>query len=132
MKKKLSPSRENYLKAIYYLSQKEESVKSIDIAALLGVSKASVNTAMKKLSCDGLVQKKLYSQVSLTPAGRAQALAVIKKYDVIFSLLVDVLSVDISTAAQDACMIEHMVSDESIKAIDEFLIHLLESNLGSV
>lgn len=121
VKEKLSPTRENYLRAVHYLSQSEEGARLTDIAILLGVSKPSVNCAMKGLSRSGLVQKELYGQVFLTPAGRDQALALKKRYDVTFSLLVNILGVDKSIAAQDAGSMEHIISDESIKAINEFL-----------
>lgn len=92
--KKLSPSKEEYLKAIFLLSEKEHAVRSIDLAAYLGVSKSSVNNAITILQEKGLVVKKRF--------------------------LVACCKVNEETASKDACKIEHFISDESVMALEKY------------
>lgn len=129
--KPLSASSEDYLKAVYYFSQKAKTVRSADIAAFLGVAKPSVHHAMEVLQAAGLVFKPLYGEISLTERGRRQAQMIVCKHGLLKRLLIS-LHVDEETAEQDACKMEHIISDET-------LFHLLcylrenrdyESNLG--
>lgn len=111
--KPLSASSEDYLKAVYYCSQSTNNVRSADIAAYLGVTKPSVHHAMAVLQDAGLIIKPLYGEVSLTEYGRRRAQIVIWKYNLLKELLVS-LQVDEATAEQDACRMEHLVSDETL------------------
>lgn len=111
--KPLSASGEDYLKAIYYFSQMAENVRSTDIAAHLGVSKPSVHHAMELLQGAGLIIKPLYGEISLTECGRRRAQIILCRYNLLKGLLLS-LQVDEAIAKQEACQMEHIVSDETL------------------
>ena len=111
--KPLSASSEDYLKAVYYFSQRTKDVRSADIAEFLGVTKPSVHHAMEILQDAGLIIKPLYGEISLTECGRRRAEMLICKYNLLKELLVS-LGVDEETAEQDACRMEHTISDETL------------------
>lgn len=111
--KPLSASSEDYLKAVYYFSQKTQTARSSDIAAFLGVSKPSVHHAMAVLQEAGLITKPLYGEISLTERGHRQAQGIMCKHIHLKQLLIS-LQVDEKTAEQDACHMEHIISDETL------------------
>lgn len=121
LKKELSPSREEYLKTIYKLSQRTEMVRSIDIALYLGVSKPSVHRAVTKLQEVGMVTKPLRRQIQLTEKGRKKGENLASKFNVIRQFLVSCCHVNEETASADACKIEHILSEESVLALKKFL-----------
>jgi DtxR family Mn-dependent transcriptional regulator len=109
---KISPSRENYLKVMLELSGGER-IRSTDIANALGVSKASVSNMMNILREEGYVDKENYGAVCLTNSGRSVAADIKRKYDLLRGFLLSVLGVDAVTAAEDACRMEHLISQET-------------------
>lgn len=111
--KPLGASSEDYLKAIYYFSQMTENVRSADIAAHLGVSKPSVHHAMEILQGAGLIVKPLYREISLTECGRRRAQIILCRYNLLKEMLLS-LQVDEAIAKQEACQMEHIVSDETL------------------
>ena len=113
---KIHESAENYLETILVLQQRKGSVRSIDIANELEFSKPSVSVAMKNLRLNGYIEVDPSGQIHLLPAGRAIAEAVLEKHRMITDFLVT-LGVDPEIAAEDACRIEHVISDESFEAI---------------
>jgi Mn-dependent DtxR family transcriptional regulator len=119
--KKLTYTMENYLEAIYELSQDKGSARVSDIAERMGVSKASTNSAVSTLSSKGLVKNEKYREIFLTPAGLKQAKFTAKKHQVIQQFFTSVLRVDKRVADEDACAIEHVISDDSIRAMQEFI-----------
>lgn len=121
LEKKLSPSREDYLKAIYKLSGRTELVRSIDIAVYLGVSKPSVHSAVTTLQEEGLVIKPLGGEIQLTEEGRIQGEIIIAKFQVIKQFLITCCDVNELTASEDACKIEHIISNDSILALKKYL-----------
>lgn len=121
LEKKLSPSREDYLKAIYKLSGRTQLVRSIDIAVYLGVSKPSVHSAVTTLQEEGLVIKPLGGEIQLTEEGRIQGEIIIAKFQVIKQFLITCCDVNELTASEDACKIEHIISNDSILALKKYL-----------
>jgi len=118
---KLSFTMENYLEAIYELSGDGTGVRVSDIAGRLGVTKASTNSAITTLSEMGLVANEKYKEIFLTPAGRELAELTANKHHVIEKFLLEVLHVKPSIAAEDACAIEHVISNDSIAAMQKYL-----------
>lgn len=112
---------ENYLEAIYELSSENTGVRISDISERLGVSKASVNSAMATLAEKGLVINEKYKEVYLTPAGLEKAKQTSLKHQTIQKFLIEVLNVDREIADRDACHIEHVISNESIEAMKKFM-----------
>ena len=115
---KIHESAENYLETILVLQQRKGSVRSIDIANELEFSKPSVSVAMKNLRLNGYIEVDPSGLIHLLPDGRAIAEAVLEKHRMITDFLVT-LGVDPEIAAEDACRIEHVISDESFEAIKD-------------
>lgn len=115
---KIHESAENYLETILVLQQRKGSVRSIDIANELEFSKPSVSVAMKNLRLNGYIEMDPTGQIHLLPEGRQIAEAVLEKHRLMTAFLV-ALGVTPKVAAEDACRIEHVLSDESFEAIKE-------------
>lgn len=113
---KIQESAENYLETILMLHQRKGSVRSIDIANELEFSKPSVSVAMKNLRLNGYIEVDDAGFIHLLPAGQAIAEAVLEKHRMMTAFLV-ALGVREEVAAEDACRIEHVLSDESFEAI---------------
>ena len=113
---KIQESAENYLETILLLQQRKGSVRSIDIANELEFSKPSVSVAMKNLRLNGYIEMDAAGQIRLLPPGLAIAEAVLEKHRLMTAFLIG-LGVSPDVAAEDACRIEHVLSDESFEAI---------------
>lgn len=111
----IQESGEMYLEAIYVLSKKGR-VRSIDVGEYLGYSKPSVSRAMGLLKNGGYVTADRDGFLSLTEDGLFVAEKIFERHTLITDFLVR-LGVDKETAAEDACKIEHHISDASIEAI---------------
>lgn len=116
----LTPGKEDYLKVMLELSGKGE-MRSIDIADALGVTKASVSCMMNRLKDEGYITKEKYGTVALTNKVFEVAANVRRRYGLLKTFLMTVLGVDATTASDDACRIEHVISSESLNRIDEHL-----------
>ena len=112
----LQESGEMYLETIYILSQKSSFVRSIDVGEYMGYSKPSVSRAMGLLKQGGYVQSDADGCLTLTESGLETAAKIYERHTVLRDLLMR-LGVDEKTAAQDACRIEHVISDASFQAI---------------
>lgn len=109
-------SQEDYLEKILQISQKKESVHAIDIAREMYFSKPSVSIAMTKLKEQGYIKINKKDEISLTPSGLAIAEKTLEKHIILTNMLVS-LGVDEKIAREDACRMEHDISDETWKAI---------------
>ena len=118
----LQESAEMYLETIYLLSRRHSSVRSIDVAEHMGYSKPSVSRAVGLLKQGGYVSVDHDGFLTLTPEGIAVAEKIFERHTVLSRLLVR-LGVSEAVAAEDACKIEHIVSDETFDAIKAFLNH---------
>jgi len=110
---KLTPSNEDYLETILELIGRNGAVRSVDIAGHLHVSKASVNKAMGVLRDAGLIEQAHYGQVYLTESGRRRANEILQRHAMLKRFLVEILGIDEATAEQDACRMEHAISDHT-------------------
>lgn len=117
---KIQKSAEDYLETILMLSFSGEGVHSINIAAALNFSKPSVSIAMKKLRENGYVTVDEEDHIHLTESGKAIAEKIYERHIVLTDMLTR-LGVDADTAREDACRIEHVISDESFARIKEHL-----------
>lgn len=113
-------SAENYLETILMLSQCKPEVRSIDIANELKFSKPSVSVAMKNLRKSGHIEVDANGFITLTESGYAVASTIYERHTVLSKALM-ILGVDESTAVEDACRIEHVISAKSFQAIKEHL-----------
>jgi Mn-dependent DtxR family transcriptional regulator len=113
-------SAENYLETIYILSKKLPVVRSVDIATELNFKKPSVSVAMKHLREQELITVSDAGFITLTDAGKAQAEAIYERHTILTKMF-QMLGVPAEIAAEDACLIEHVLSDESFNAIKNHL-----------
>jgi DtxR family Mn-dependent transcriptional regulator len=105
---------EDYLEMVSFLSDDGE-VRVTDIATRLGVSKPSVLTALRNLEEQGLIEHERYRTVTLTQRGALQAAGIRDRHDFLTSFLRDTLGVSAETAEDDACKMEHILSEETLK-----------------
>ena len=117
---KSEESVEDYLEAILILSKQKPQVRSIDVANELGYSKPSVSVAMKNLRQKGYVNVSEEGYLSLTGEGQKLASTVYERHSVISGWLIR-LGVSPEIAIEDACRMEHDISDESFAAIKKYL-----------
>lgn len=119
--KKLTFTMENYLEAIYELSNEGTgSARVSDIAKRLGVTKASTNSAMTTLAKKGFLLNEKYQEIILTPKGKTLAEQTSHKHQVIHRFFIEILNIDSEVADTDACAIEHVISEESITAMQKY------------
>ena len=109
-------SAEDYLEAILMLQEQKGYARSVDIAGLLGVTKPSVSFAMKKLRENGYITMDEDSLIALTGDGEAIARRILDRHNTLSSFLVS-LGVDEDIAREDACKMEHDLSEASYEAI---------------
>lgn len=116
---RIEQSVEDYLETIYIVSQTEPQVHQVDVARRLGVSQPAVTKAIRKLKELGYVVTE-GMHIFLTDSGRARAESVYEKHIAVRRFLV-VLGVSGEAAERDACLIEHIISDETYAAIKSYL-----------
>ena len=117
----LQESGEMYLETIYVLSQKNANVRSVDVSEHMGYSKPSVTRAIGVLREEGLVKKDSDGFLKLTEAGLILAKRIYERHTVLSGMLMK-LGVDEKTATEDACRIEHYISDATVDAIKAHMI----------
>ncbi len=121
----MQESGEMYLETIYILSLKSPHVRSVDVGEYMGYSKPSVSRAIGLLKRDGLVQTDEFGYLKLTPAGEEQARGIYERHTVLTKLFIN-LGVDEKTAADDACRIEHYISEQTFNAIKTHMVKYTE------
>ena len=109
-------SGEMYLETIYILSQKSSAVRSIDVGEYMGYSKPSVSRTMGLLKKDGMIAMDPSGHIVLTEAGQKKAQKIYERHTILTKLLTE-LGVDEPTAAEDACRIEHYLSDTTFEKL---------------
>lgn len=112
----LQESGEMYLETIYVLSKKFKDVRAIDVGEYMGYSKPSVSRAVGLLKNGGYLTVDGMGHLSLTDAGTEVAEKIYERHTMLTKYLV-MLGVDPEVAAEDACKMEHVISDESFSAI---------------
>ena len=123
----LSPSSEDYLEAIFDLSVEGESVRSVDVANRLDVSRASVNKAVGLLRDAGLIEQEPYGTITLTEKGATAAATVRRRHNMLYTFLNKILSIPDEVAEQEACKIEHIISDLTFEHLSDFVDKTLDS-----
>ena len=116
----LYESGQMYLESILVLQRKSGAVRSIDIVEHMGYSKPSVSRAMGILKTDEYITIDKNGYITLTEKGKIEAEKIYERHGIISKILIE-LGVSEETATEDACKIEHVISDESINAIKKHL-----------
>lgn len=114
-----TPTLEEYLETIYKLAQ-EGPVRPTQIAESIGVAGPTVTATLKRLEGHGLVTRK-GTEVLLTDAGRIRSLDIVRKHRIAETFLVDVLGLDWEAAHEDACLLEHAMSQRVLAALEAYL-----------
>ena len=115
----LHESGEMYLETILVLSKNSKHIRAIDVCAYMGFSKPSVSRGMALLKKEGFVTSDEDGFLYLTDSGLAIAEKIYERHTIVSKLLV-LLGVSKDTADEDACRIEHIISDESFAAIKKY------------
>lgn len=114
-------SAEDYLEAILRLRESKGSVRSVDISLLLGVTKPSVSFAMKRLRENEYIHMDQENLITLTEKGEEIAMRIYDRHKIISTFLMK-LGVEESVAREDACKLEHDISEESFAALRKHLL----------
>ena len=117
---RIQESGEMYLESIYVLLKKNGNVRSVDIAEYMGYSKPSISRAMGLLKDGDFIRIAKDGSITLTRAGVAVAEKIYERHTLLSNLLIR-LGVSPETASEDACKLEHAISDESFEAIKKFV-----------
>jgi Mn-dependent DtxR family transcriptional regulator len=109
---------QDYLERILMLEEErgENKVRAIDVANSLGFSRASVSIAMHRLEESGYLTFGDNKELIMTEAGRKEAIRIYERHQVLSALLINI-GVDEETATEDACRIEHVISDTTFNAV---------------
>ena len=118
--KKLTSSLEDYLEVICNYTDQNKSVRAIDISKKLNVSRASVTEALKKLADKEMLIYDRYGSVTMTEKGLKEARLVVSKHMTLQNFFEEVLGLDTNEASQNACRIEHVISEQAFNKISEF------------
>lgn len=109
-----------YLETILVLSRKLDAVRSIDIAEEMNYSKPSVSRAVKILKNDNYINVDSLGGITLTDTGRKIAEGILERHEILSELLIR-LGVDPEVATEDACRVEHYISDDTFEAFKRAL-----------
>ena len=120
---KIQESAENYLETILILNERKGEVRSIDIVNELNFSKPSVSIAMKNLRENGYINMNSDGYITLTDKGAAIANKIYERHTLLSEFLLKI-GVNQKTAAEDACRIEHIISEETFEAIKNHVNHI--------
>ena len=118
----LSANMEDYLEAIFHISEEKQAARAKDIADRVQVNKSSVTGALRSLSEKGLVNYAPYDIITLTAKGKKLATEIVRRHDALKEFFVKILLIDQAEAEEAACKVEHSVS----KGIIDRLINFVE------
>lgn len=121
---KIYESSEDYLEAILALEEKNGVVHSVDIADMLGYSKASVSVAMKKLRENGYIKMDPDGAIHLLAPGKEIAEKILERHRILTKVFM-ILGVDEEIAAEDACKVEHDLSEETFEALKQHVTRVV-------
>ncbi|NYT11354.1 MAG: metal-dependent transcriptional regulator [Methanomassiliicoccales archaeon] len=113
----VSESTEDYLEAIYVLTRRHQAAKTKDIAQKLKISPASVSEMLGKLSEQGYIHYEKYKGATLTDMGMREGRRVRRRHRLLEKFLTEVLGIKRDKSHEEACRLEHIISDESMKKI---------------
>lgn len=123
---RINEATENYLEAILILEEKDTQVRMSDVAKMLKVSKPSVNKAMGVLKEAGYILHQKYGTILLTDEGREYAQKVYNRHKLFKRFFVEVLEVEEEIAEEEACHMEHCISDSTMEKLNAFLNQIMD------
>jgi DtxR family Mn-dependent transcriptional regulator len=129
---RLTPAMEDYLEAIFNLSQEKRVVRVKDIAKRLGVKMPTVTNMLKTLSERGMIDYEKYEYLELTGKGSDIGSQVDQRHRTLKAFLTDILQIDQGQADEDACKMEHAVSPTTLERMVEFMAFVEECPRGGM
>ena len=111
----MTKSLEDYLEVIGNLEEENNNPRVKDIALCLGISKPSVHTALHELENRGMIEHEYYGAINLTELGRQKYIEIKTKHETIRAYLEKILDIPFEIADNDACAMEHILSDETFE-----------------
>jgi DtxR family transcriptional regulator, Mn-dependent transcriptional regulator len=112
---------QEYVKVIFSLEQENRVARVTDIAQRRGVTKSSVSLVLQQLQKKELIDRKQYGHITLTRSGRRLGNTLTRRFEIIRTFLVEVMGVSAKIAADDACRLEHVVSNETWNSLRHFV-----------
>jgi len=129
MSQPLSHSIEDYLEAAYQVNQEFGEIRIKNLSNKMGVSKPSTNSAVKILSKEGYLSYEKYGPIILTEKGLKLAKNIANKHEDIKNFLVNILNVNPDIADEEACNMEHYLSDETMNRLTYFIKYIQSCHL---
>lgn len=120
MQNTLSSGLEDYIETIYIASERGETLKGAELARRMNISRASVSEALSKLVSKGLIKYNSYQAIFLTETGKAEARRVYAKHHILKDFFENVLNVNPEEAGENACKIEHIISQSVLDKMEKF------------
>ncbi len=120
-KQRITASLEDYLETIFHLVEKHHAARPIDISKEMNVGKSSVTEALRSLAEKKLINYEPYSKVTLTYQGQKVAQEVVLKHKILYDFLHEILGVDKQEAKKNACEIEHVISENVLEKLVDFI-----------
>lgn len=129
MEEKLAPRLEDYLETIYLLERENKVARVKEIAKARNVKMPTVTEVLKRLSEKGYIKYEPYGYVSTTEKGRNYAEGLYRKHKVLINFFQSVLGLSSEDAEREGCLIEHHLSEETVKRIEKLMEILKEKNI---
>ena len=117
----LSSNMEDYLEAIFHISEEKQAARAKDIADRMQVNKSSVTGALRSLSEKGLVNYAPYDIITLTARGKKLAVEIVRRHEALKDFFVKILLIDKAEAEKAACKVEHEVSKNIVDRLINFV-----------
>ena len=117
----LSANMEDYLEAIFHISEEKQAARAKDIADRVQVNKSSVTGALKSLSDKGLVNYAPYDIITLTARGKKLAVEIVRRHEALKDFFIKILLIDKDEAEEASCRVEHAVSKNIIDRLIQFV-----------
>ncbi len=131
-KNPLTATMEDYLEAIYHLVNEHGAARSRMIVERLGVHKSTVTTALQHLAAQGFIEYAPYQEVTLTSKGIKEARGVVRRHEIFFRLLRDVLEVEPQEAEELACIMEHSLPPNTVDRFAGLVEKALQRKKGTI
>jgi Mn-dependent DtxR family transcriptional regulator len=127
----LTPTRENYLRALYQLSRAGDSVRLTDLARSQGVRLPTARHAVNCLRDIGLAEQENYGRISLTNRGKRVGREICDRFNLTRKFLMEVLGVADDVAEREACVMEHHLDDDTLNRLAAFVKHVTNCAAGA-
>ena len=127
----LTPTRENYLRALYQLSRSGGSVRLTDLARSQGVRLPTARHFVNRLREVGLAEQESYGRITLTTTGKRVGREISDRFELTRKFLIEVLGVADDVAEREACVMEHHLDDDTLNRLAAFVKHVTTCAAGA-